>query len=383
MCGSIVVDPVNRGHIVTGCGNIDGRVIYWYVSNDYGNAWTLVNSTTVSGYPTTTGDPNPDRDPCTPQTLWTTGLYGSDGAWVSYDGAYTWTRNAAADVAFAPYEPYGVDDPYEIVMLPDSVNHLLATWHYGFYTTGQAGGIGESTNGGASWTIHLPPTNFGSSHYVIPFSGTTWGLVAEQSGGVDGLWQTTTAGRTGGTAANGYQDGTVSTTAWTQVATIEHPHGAFQPAQSGSTWYVAGVTASESSIWSSSDQGATWQDLQAGYYWWSANNGEPIGPNPTFVNKNACSVAVTNEYIYSNYFMGPDVAVAPIASPTSWWITAGAAASAGSSYFGTTASGYFNVPSGLNGTGGDNIGTASTLHPSGRWMILLATTNQVWRYIEP
>ena len=131
-----VVDPVIHGTLYTACGNNDGRKIKWYKSVDYGDTWTITNSTTMGGNPWgVTIDPNPNRDPNTPATIYSPAGYGSLGAWKSTDGAVTWTRLAGADTAFGPYNPYGAasTDLYHTAILPDDPpNHVLATYHYGF-----------------------------------------------------------------------------------------------------------------------------------------------------------------------------------------------------------------------------------------------------------
>ena len=116
-----VVDPVIHGTLYTACGNNDGRKIKWYKSVDYGDTWTITNSTTMNGNPWgVTIDPNPNRDPNTPATIYSPAGYGSLGAWKSTDGAVTWTRLAGADAAFSTYNPFGTasTDLYHTAILP-------------------------------------------------------------------------------------------------------------------------------------------------------------------------------------------------------------------------------------------------------------------------
>ena len=58
----------------------------------------------------------------------------------------------------------------------------------------------------------------------------------------------------------------------------------------GNVWYSPGLSATEGSIWKSSDDGATWPDLVMGYYWASP-------PNKAFMNKNVTTLAATAKYI--------------------------------------------------------------------------------------
>ena len=261
-CQSIVVDPVNPGTLITACGNNDGRKIKWYRTSDFGTTWALVNSTDMNGNPWGFSiDPNPARDPQTPPTLYAPAGYGSNGAWKSTDGASSWTRLAGADTAFADYNPFGGTDLYHVAILPDDPpNHVLATYHY-YFKNNTEGGFGETWDGGRSWVVHPPPPGVGTSHYVLPISATTWCVIAQSNSGTNGVWRTTTAGRTGGTAAQKFRDGTISTAAWTKVSDHEHFHGSYTPVKIGSSWYSPGLNASEGSIGSratTAPRGRTW-----------------------------------------------------------------------------------------------------------------------------
>jgi hypothetical protein len=359
-CQSIVVDPVNAGTLITGCGNNDGRKIKWYRSTDHGSTWTLVNNTAMNGNPWGIGiDPNPARDPSTPPTLYAPAGYGSGGIWKSTDGATTWTRITAADTALAPYSPYGGTDLYHTALLPDDPpNHILASYHYGFKNVADnEGGFAESWDGGTTWAVHQPPAGVGSSHYVIPVSATTWCVISQEAD--RGVWRTSTAGRVGGTAAHKYRDGTLSTSAWERVSWHAHAHGAYTPLKIGNAWYSPGYSSSEGSIWKSTDDCKTWTNLVPGYYW-------PSSPSGVFMNKNTTGLVATGRFIYSNTFVGPELARAPIGNDTQWQRN------------------YTATPAALQGFGGNPMGNASTLHAaSGHWMVFMATNNGVWRYIEP
>jgi hypothetical protein len=370
-CQSIVVDPVNPGTLITGCGANDGRKIKWYRTGDYGDTWTLVNGTAMGGNPWGFSiDPNPRRPCATPLTLYSPAGYGSDGAWKSTDGASTWTRSAGADSAFANYNPFGtmLTDLYHVAVLPDDPpNHVLATYHYSFKNYPD-GGLGETWDGGQTWVIHPPPAGFGTSHYVLPISATTWCVIAQSNLGQNGIWRTTTAGRTGGTAANKYRDGTISVSAWTKVASVEHIHGSYAWAKVGNVWYSpgdgsSGVTPTpngSSGPWKSIDDGATWQPLVPDGYW-------PSPPNPKYTGKNVSGLVATASYLYSNWLHGPGIARAPVSNDTNWQID------------------YTTTPAGLRGTGAEPFGNAATRHvASGKWIVFMTTyDNGVWRYIEP
>lgn len=345
-CQSIIIDPVNPGTIVTSCGNNDGRAIKWYRTYDFGENWALVNSTAMAGNPWgATGDPNPTRNPSTPLTIYSPAGYGSYGAWKSTDTGSTWTRLTGADTAFAPVDPFGETDLYEICVLPDNPpNHVFATYHYAFAGLSD-GGFGQSTDGGITWTIDMPPTGIGTSHYVMPVSGTTWDVIAQNNNGANGIWETIN-----------------SATSWTQVATsdsfgdAEHVHGSFTPLNISGIWYAPTWT----SIWVRSTGGA-WSDLLPQTYF-----ADP--PNPPFVGQRMSGLAATSTYVYSNYFEGPTIARAPIGSlgTPSAWVT-----------------NYTTVPSLLNANGANPLGSASTYDAvAGHWLLFMATNVGVWRMIE-
>jgi hypothetical protein len=197
----------------------------------------------------------------------------------------------------------------------------------------------------------------GTSHYALPISATTWAVISQENGGKSGMWRTTTAGRTGGTAAQKFRDGTISTSAWTMASTHEHAHGSYAAVKVGDAWYSPG----QSSIWKSTDDGHSWTDLAPGYYWASP-------PNAAFMNKNVTALAATANYVYSNTggVSGPEIARAPLANDTDWRRD------------------YVATPDGMKGVGSNPFGATSTYHSqSGKWMVFAATNNGIWRYIEP
>lgn len=367
---SVISDPVNPGTFFLATGENDGRKIKWYRTTNFGDSWTMLNGAAMAGNPWGFSiDPNPSRNPATPPTLYSPAGYGSFGAWKSVDGAATWTRLTGADPVFAPYNPYGLTDLYHLQVLPDDPpNHVLATYHYGMgsydgvnpckdtngFNTGCAdGGFGETWDGGATWVVHKPVPGIGTSHYVIPISATTWCVISQSSDvspGFNGLWRTTTAGRVGGTAAQKYRDGTISTAAWTKVAPLEHAHGSFGYWRSPSgIWYIAAFQ----NIAKSDDQGATWQVLAGPGYW----------PG-TFAGVQSTNLVGTGSSLYSNYFQNPGNARASLADDTNW---------------------TFNYFSPAPQSGGAPFGTAVAYASTiGKYVILMGNYGgELWRYIEP
>lgn len=349
---SIMADPVNPGVFYAAAGNNDGRQIKWLRTTDFGDSWTLRNSTAMNGNPWGFSiDPNPNRTPGSAPTLYSPAGYGSFGAWKSIDGAQTWTRLSGADSAFGPYNPFGatLTDLYHVAVLPDDPpNHLLATYHYGFLNNSD-GGFGESWDGGQSWVIHPPPIGIGTSHYVMPISATTWCVIAQSNNGDNGIWRTTTAGRVGGTAAANFRDGSISVAAWSKVSSVEHVHGSFQAWRTAAgVWYAPGWTA----IVKSNDQGATWVTLVSGNW-----------PG-TFNGVNTSNLVATATHIYANSFVETTQARAPLNDDTNWDRS-------------------YSPPTTANGANpyGTSVAYAASI---GSYVILMGdhTRGIVWRFIE-
>lgn len=350
---SVIADPVNPGTFYVGAGNNDGRAITWLRTTDFGDSWDVRNNTTMHGNPWGFSiDPNPSRAPASLPTLYSPAGYGSFGAWKSTDGAATWTRLSGADAAFAPYNPFGatLTDLYHAMVLPDDPpNHVLVSYHYGFINNAD-GGFGESWDGGITWVVHPPPSGIGTSHYVIPISGTTWCVIAQSNNGDSGIWRTTTAGRIGGTAALKFRDGTISTAAWTKVSDVEHVHGSFEAWRiADGTWYAAGWT----DIAKSADQGATWIKIVSGNW-----------PG-TFDGVDTSNIVATGSYLYGNSFVQTTQARAPIADDGNWVRD-------------------YSAPVSANGSNpyGTSVAYAASI---GSYVILMGdhTHGVIWRYIEP
>jgi hypothetical protein len=359
---AVLADPARPSDFYAFVGSNSGPTIKVYRSTDFGDTWANVNTTNeITGNPWGASiDPNPNRDPGTPPTMWSPSGYGAVGAWKSTDRGATWVRSVGADMAFGPYNPFGatLTDLYHIRILPDDPpNHVLATYHYAFANVPD-GGFGETWDGGQTWVIHLPPTGIGTSHYVIPISGTTWAVIAQSNNGASGIWRTTTAGRVGGTPGEKYRDGTISTAAWTKVDSLEHVHGSHENlVLTDGTILVTGETSGAIST----DQGATWTHFTDGSW----------APPHQFNGSDMSNIAVTDRFIYTNFLAtgNPDLARAPRANPVgagNWDLA------------------YAATPSAMT-EGGAPFGSASSYNSSiGKWVVLAGTYNSgIWKYIEP
>lgn len=347
---TVLVDPARPSDFYAFIGSNGGPTIKVYRSTDFGDTWENRNTTAeITGNPWGASiDPNPNRDPDTPPTMWSPSGYGAVGAWKSIDGGVTWERSMAADTAFANQNPFGpaLTDLYHIQILPDDPpHHVLATYHYGFKDLPD-GGFGETTDGGASWVVHMPPAGIGTSHYVIPISATTWAVIAQDNGGINGIWRTTTAGRV---------DGEISTAAWTKVDDLEHAHGSHQNViTADGTIYATGNNNGARSL----DDGATWEHFTMGS--WAGEH--------QFEGSNMTNIAATERYLYTSYLSYPDLARAPIDAPigAEAWDVA-----------------YCETPAEMH-EGGAPFGMAVSYDPSLLAYVIVSGTygSGMWKYIE-
>lgn len=333
-------DPARPSDFYFNTGEAN-RVNRWWKSTDYGATWELINDFSYNGRAWGASiDPNPNRDPNTPPTIWSPAGYGDMGAWKSVDGGYTWQKSEAAEAAFGPYNAQGATDLYHIQILPDDPpNHVLATYHYGFKDNA-SGGFGETWDGGETWVIHQPASGMGTSHYVIPVSGTTWVVISQEEG--PGMWRTTTAGRVGGTAEQKFRDGTISPEAWTQVDPHSHFHGSHQSIFLDGAWYVPGIT----SMKKSTDDGATWQFVVEHF--------------------NISEVTATDKYFYGSWGGDPSLSRAPRDDESAWIAN------------------FVEKPAGM-GSGTSPYAMSSGFDPdSGHWVVLMGSYDTgLWRYVEP
>jgi hypothetical protein len=362
---AVLVDPVRPSDVYAFAGSNGGPAIKLYKSTDYGDTWEQRNTTAAfTGNPWGASiDPNPDRDPGTAPTLWSPAGYGANGAWQSTDGGQTFVRSSGCDQAFGPHNPFGslLTDLYHVKILPDDPpNHILATYHYYFKETngvgGGEGGFGESWDGGVTWVIHPPIPGSGSSHYVIPVSGTTWAVISQEAMGTTGIWRTTTAGRVGGTAAAKYRDGTISNAAWAKVDTLEHTHGSHQNiVLKDGTILATGTNGGARSL----DGGATWAHFTNGVW------AKPFD----WQGSNMSNIGATGKYIYTDYLYGPTLARAPLADPigSDKWDHA-----------------YCDTPAAM-ATGGAPFSMATSYNAGIQKWVVLAGANQngMWKYVEP
>jgi hypothetical protein len=227
-----------------------------YKTTDAGKSWARLgnpNGYNADGKTDYLEDPcNIEVDPQDPNHVYATeGVDGGrDGFWISTDGGSTWAiPQGFKDVATI------VGGGYDVVeMEADPVNfkHVIVSPHSDWaITSDYASGILESTDGGQSWTYHLPPSSgawaAGSKGVHVlhhPASGTgdenTW-LVCDEG---TGFWRTTDAGKS-----------------WSNVSSAKGPHGGNQSYYAPNGVLYAGANYGQTVR--STDNGVTWQALTA------------------------------------------------------------------------------------------------------------------------
>ncbi len=318
----VLVDPVRPSDLYT-------FVCHQGVwkSTDYGSTWTKVN-TGNNGSVIDTGKPwgsginsNRCRDPNTPPTIYTLNGNGQMGFWKSTDGGVSWTRYTLPDEPGLQYP----QDAYSINVDPYDGNHLLMGFH-------ESTGFLESNDGGVTWVVRKPGDDGVSVYFTFIDTGdaattrSTW-LSLGQTGN---MYRTEDSGGT-----------------WTQVETLEHPHGCSQIFQAGAgVIYAPGTGGTQGNgIYRSTDFGKTWTNAFNG----SSNN-----------------VIGTDSTLYSSYgwadsgMVDPNLQTSARTSGTQW-----------------TA---MTAPSTMtNGAKGSAVTFDGTHHVvvSGNW------NGGIWRYVEP
>jgi hypothetical protein len=208
-------------------------------STDFGTTWTQANPGSNWGKPWGTAiDPNPNRDPNSPPTLYA-GVSNAIGFLKSVDFGATWSEQRLPD-AFGDYRYQQV---YSVDVDPSDVDHVIVAFH-------EAPDVAESIDGGKTWTkIPTPPEDGGSSYYpffvntgTAAITRTTWLTVPQINGDARAL-------RTTDSGAH-----------WTKLGQFQHNHGSAQLFDAGAgTIYLAAIQPN--GIHKSTDFGQTWTTI--------------------------------------------------------------------------------------------------------------------------
>jgi hypothetical protein len=180
-------------------------------------------------------------DPTNSDVLYTTPGYGGGGLYKSVNGGVDWVQLLSPELVDATSEHI-----YSIELDPADSQHILATSHQPWVEYPRPSGLLESKDGGATWRIVEPGSDWGYGNYGMFIDSTTWLMHTQDNG----LWRTTDSGDT-----------------WDQVTKANMTHGGTNLTRIGDVLYLGALGG----ILRSTDEGESWdfvgpQDSSAGVY---------------------------------------------------------------------------------------------------------------------
>jgi hypothetical protein len=316
-------------------------------STDYGLTWTHINTGT-NGAAVNGGrqwsqaiDLNPNRDPATSPTIYTTLGYGTGNIWKSTDDGVNWTNiwnnnQYASDGVTNISSDLGGDMARVQVVDKSGPDHLIAYLH-SYWGTGGNNGLFESTDGGGKWIDHKAQTFNFQPHADggYAFDATTWAVLHGTTWPNNVLYRTTDGGSTWGTAASNLAMSTSNSA---------------NPLTIGVVSYLAG-----SPLLKTTDKGATWTPISA-----AGNCGSAL-----------CATATKHIYISTGSDANFKVRHASVGNDASW--TDDPVPNPADLYWGSSSTAYNATP---------NVFVATY---DGTHAIIVSANWEggIWRYVEP
>lgn len=225
--GSIVGDPARPSDLYVG-----GSKAGLWKSTDYGNTWSLVNDT----LPDVPRGVTIAVAGTTPATVWAAAY---NAILKSTDGGVTFRQTAMNQSL------------YSLKVDPNDGQHLISGLH-------EADGIMESTDGGDTWKM------VGGAGF--PSGGISWYPYFVDTGDPTTTRTTWFAIAQDGGSAVLTRDGGAHWSIPNGVNGLQHPHGASQIFQTGSTLFVAGTGGPGQGVYRSTDRGASFTRVDGGKY---------------------------------------------------------------------------------------------------------------------
>jgi photosystem II stability/assembly factor-like uncharacterized protein len=242
--GDFVLDPGHSGTLYVG-SELNGNGV-WKTTN-CGSTWEEASTGTGSEHIKAGRQTTFKIDPVS-GTLYTNSLYGHDGVYKSTNDGVDWINVTPSGQGMHSFIGH-------IDIDPEDGNHLLAMFHApcaGLNGDHDAGCIGETTDGGETWTAHYRTPDFPGEVMAYLLHGDTW-----VAGASDGLVRTTDAGAT-----------------WTKVSDLgAGGHSARPPYRASDGAYYAGTSYGGVLRSEPESDGTTWTSI-GGMPWLLASTGD-------------------------------------------------------------------------------------------------------------
>jgi len=172
---AIIVDPFDPRTVWLGTGAQNEEI---WRSDNCGSTWTRVDTGpgSVGDHETYGGVGDGTQwsmqiDPVTPDVLYATSGYGAESLWKTTDGGYSWTDILANTVYDSVAQGRFVNN---VSLDPTDHLHLVVSTHGSCAVPYAPTCIGESHDGGSTWTVLTAPVSWGEGGGLILVKGGLW-----------------------------------------------------------------------------------------------------------------------------------------------------------------------------------------------------------------